>query len=77
MEWQPIETAPKDGSNVLVIEAGNSVPVVAYWDNDMDGGWWGYWQTEQLNPHKPTHWMPLPAPPVAGNESELGTKTPE
>lgn len=56
MEWQPIETAPKDGRDILV----------------MDGDWLtiGWWSGEEwcrqdlhLSLSNPTHWMPLPEPP--------------
>jgi hypothetical protein len=64
--WQPIETAPRDGTNILIVNAsgradwGHNVPRVACWQKD---GWWGYHETEQITPHRATHWMPLPSPP--------------
>ena len=80
-DWQPIETAPKDGTAILVWCPGtvDSVHVsklmVAVWDPDewnaddvrgafrynrYDSGVYGVldWDDE------PTHWMPLPKPPV-------------
>ena len=59
-EWQPIETAPRDGSWVLVHER-QEVPMVARW-------YLGGWQNE--DGYEPaecdiTHWQPLPAPPEA------------
>ena len=62
MEWQPIETAPKRGSILLWNgkEVGEGHPA---WCGD------GYeWAGEghACDP-RPTHWMPLPAPP-AGDE---------
>ncbi|QEL18756.1 hypothetical protein PX52LOC_05793 [Limnoglobus roseus] len=61
--WQPIETAPKDGTEVLLLShpAAMLPPdyAVAYWD-EVDEVW--YWN----KPKRflcPTHWMPLPAPP--------------
>lgn len=60
--WQPIETAPKDGREVLVI-AGQQSPsgryFTAYWD-DFHDGW--YYRAQGFVP-KPTHWMPLPPLP--------------
>ncbi len=65
MMWQPIETAPKDGKPVLLIVKGYQ-PVVGQWDDCA-----GWWYSEDNQPpedwdrltYRPTHWMPLPAPP--------------
>lgn len=66
-DWQPIETAPKDGTQVLV---GRFVPGDKY-DRRIRVDWWhghmkhGYTGFGHFNPiyWPPTHWMPLPAPP--------------
>lgn len=70
MNWQPIETAPKDGRNILVSD-GRLVSIGG-WLTDIDhgaewegqigmAGWWAF----DLGPNndRPTHWMPLPEPP--------------
>ena len=73
--WQPIETAPKDGTRILIYtpKATRQKVQEAYWvtpweDAPEDECWWG-------TPHGPagrgytiltksaTHWMPLPAAP--------------
>jgi hypothetical protein len=70
--WQPIETAPKDGTPVLVARVGGNWsdewPEIASWMKDGYGpGYWtngahdGYGDAEP--PLEPTHWMPLPAMP--------------
>lgn len=68
MEWRPIESAPKDGSDVLVVNDRGIF--VAQWnedgpDNCLDEFWHvrdgKYWH--DLRGMKPTHWMPLPDPP--------------
>jgi len=62
--WQTIDTAPKDGTVILLCGGflSNGKPVV------RTGKWGGVWQvgwkvealeTYQINP---THWMPLPLP---------------
>jgi hypothetical protein len=58
-DWQPIETAPKDGTDILVYD--NGVMFVTSWV-DVDG-WQGWWETGRVEP-PPTHWMPLPDPPT-------------
>ncbi len=77
--WQPIETAPKDGTFVIicvshetrdpVIGEARFLPATRFFDAE----WW--WQgcapeqyincepISQTNFGKPTHWQPLPTPP--------------
>jgi len=67
MNWRPIETAPKDGTEVLVLAVYDDGPpayAVAAWDGEEwrdvgDIGWGGMHGED----NQPTHWMPLPAPP--------------
>jgi hypothetical protein len=59
--WQPIETAPKDGTVVLVYASDYQdlpgfISTIAYHD---DAGWC----VDELRPV--THWMRLPSPPIA------------
>lgn len=62
-EWRDIETAPRDGTHVVVFEP-RKTPVVAYFSQAIEMfsnlGW-------QSTPggcrYNPTHWMPLPSPP--------------
>ncbi len=63
-EWQPIETAPKDGTPFLAFgispgqykfEYGDDIGVTR-WKVGYGGSWSG-------GPAYPTHWMPLPPPP--------------
>lgn len=58
-EWQPIETGPKDGTEVLVYVPRRLGPLYAAASNPTGGQWW----SRNLGDLKPTHWMPLPAPP--------------
>ena len=76
MEWQPIETAPRDARVILYRPTGLHVARVVvgcyrderysdrprpYWTHDLER------MEGKLNAraHQPTHWMPLPAPPEA------------
>lgn len=78
MEWQPIETAPKDGTSILgwSEERGQretkmgkyteGSPGYAKWKDGygpLNSGW--AWDTHHnwLTTWNPTHWMPLPPPP--------------
>lgn len=70
--WQPIESAPKDGTKVLVTnDVEGALILIGYWVQPEDRGrdfcqdedWWHI--THALAGVKPTHWQPLPAPPGA------------
>ncbi|MDR5655007.1 hypothetical protein [Ruixingdingia sedimenti] len=67
--WQPIETAPMDGSSFLAWYPTPPMCVDAW---DVRRTWWapedGRWDTTDMtvdphDPEAPTHWTPLPAPP--------------
>lgn len=67
--WQPIETAPKDGTWILAVQEGYYsegvpfVPSVVYWDSEAKG-----WTEDEYESGEPewalTHWMSLPKNPV-------------
>lgn len=61
MEWQSIETAPKDGAEIIIYDAGWSESGIAHC-------WWdGNWQVvgrEDITRTIPTHWMPIPKAPT-------------
>ena len=65
--WQPIETAPNDGTDILIggdySYAGGVLQ--AYWGHTHRKGdeSWG-WVDMEGDTYNPTHWMPLPAPPT-------------
>jgi len=66
--WQPISTAPKDGTPILAYQP-STVPDeiwigVAAWDTDHGEGW--KIDRYDILEMRPTHWMPLPGPPDAG-----------
>lgn len=80
MTWQPIETAPKDGQTLLLgafNSHGNWRTMRGQWvtqeqiDDYWDDPWFaepGWHETavesETCWGIEPTHWMPLPSPPV-------------
>lgn len=56
MSWQPIESAPKDKTQILVWD---NACIIAYYETALDG-----WRdAQEMFPLEPTHWMPLPEPP--------------
>lgn len=75
-DWQPIETAPKDGTKILGFEPHPTITpkeptfrcVCMRWN---DTKWRGHgrptfaWVTAESGSlvYDPTHWMPLPSPP--------------
>jgi hypothetical protein len=62
MEWQPIETAPKDGTPILIYETTlGPVTYVCFWNSFHE--YWVEAEGEQYSSFNPTHWMPLPEPP--------------
>ena len=62
MEWKPIETAPKDGNEVLGCRAGQKWRQVLGWQWGS-GGYDGWYNSGGRN-YDPTHWMLLPDPPT-------------
>ena len=66
-KWQPIETAPKDGANILALCFEN-YPQVVKWHSEIDYGDEGVsqiWKSVLTDKFViPTHWMPLPDAPV-------------
>jgi len=63
--WQPIETAPRDGTAILA--AWNMLYKAKRWTVQpvvfLYGGWLHSWDEDEELPLEPTHWMPLPQPP--------------
>ena len=69
-EWQPIESAPKDGTYILAMCAGGKQPVITAfkdgeWRNNHYGSREPYWY------YTPLLWQPLPLPPPT-NDTEGG-----
>lgn len=77
-QWQPISTAPKDGTNFLIfttergISTGQMYREAVGYSAEKDAQEWreywtdftvGDWGMEEYRELNPTHWMPLPEPP--------------
>jgi hypothetical protein len=71
-DWQPIETAPKDGTNIILLLRG--WPTVG-WYTDIKhyvhgklsyehSGWKIPWGSFGRDKDEPTHWMPFPPLPA-------------
>jgi hypothetical protein len=56
--WQGIESAPKDGTRVLLWIMPTAIAMPFEWNGER---WMG--DEYPLNMASPTHWMPLPARP--------------
>lgn len=73
--WMPIESAPKDGSAILLYFPHRDLVIRGSWDWQGEGDWesgtqdWCDWNTDddvvlQEDPtYAPTRWMPLPPTP--------------
>ena len=65
IEWQPIETAPKDGTDILVM-TGETMHVVRWINIHGDFDYWAVDDNKHgpftLRGKAPTHWMSLPEP---------------
>ncbi len=74
-EWQKIDSAPRDGTEILITykQCDSWFLHNAFWmEGDgvepEDVGWWSYLLTEVSRTQldgccEPTHWQPLPDPP--------------
>lgn len=68
--WQPIETAPKDGTKVYLHIPGRREPFLSsyadYWDCWLNRYGNGPEYQHSVPGYKyvePTHWFPMPEPP--------------
>jgi uncharacterized protein DUF551 len=85
-DWRPMEDAPKDGSVILgwfpyyaTTAEGGSVFVMR-WDDERycnkpkphwkASGW--VWGVRDQREKQPTHWMPVPDPPVSLSGRDRG-----
>lgn len=78
--WQPMKTAPKDGTVVLVLLDGSDYPHPAYWiagpdsprviGDDAEPGWRMAWDASRVAGHDgPRYWMACPDDPDDGGDA--------
>jgi hypothetical protein len=74
-EWLPIETAPKNGDEVLLFgywlkEIGCDIESAMTAGCFEMGKWFATITDGYACECEPTHWMPLPPPPTSNNETK-------
>lgn len=75
MEWQDIETAPRDGTEILICHAESGTMLVAGWDKRERDDWpWCTADGPSYHRSFASHWMPLPeAPRLSAALNERGS----
>lgn len=77
LEWQPIESAPKDGTSIILYVAWRIVGEARWQGDGHDEGWWwagtdpGDYNADKIS-SQPTHWMALPEPPMSEDQRQQG-----
>lgn len=80
--WQPIETAPRDGTRILLWDARKEIATSGYWQHDIGGHIpdsceppWSFWTPDNHglddwfdDVRGPSHWMPLHPPQKGGRD---------
>lgn len=66
--WQPIETAPKDGTTIIVLDGSCVEPAMWDCEEEVDGGQCWRASDPAWERIQPTHWTPLPPPPTDAKE---------
>jgi len=84
--WRPIETAPKDGTLIVLHVDWERLSVVGYFGPmkhdphdsvDNQHTWRVAWDESRIADgyDAPTHWQPLPPPPISPTPSDTGETT--
>lgn len=65
--WRPIESAPKDGTEILVLGPAHPNDIYYAVAAFVDGRWYDNPEdvAEGWELHPPTHWLPLPQAPTS------------
>jgi len=62
-QWQPISTAPRDGSDVVCYAEphliGGGIILLCWMEYKGVAAWWDF----EMEAWNPTHWMPIPEAP--------------
>lgn len=68
-QWRPIETAPKDGTPILLWNPtwyqDKGGMCVGLWSTVSPAGWYAVEHAMHIDP---THWRPLPPPPKEADD---------
>lgn len=67
-QWQAIETAPRDGTEILLGSAPDQWICLGFYETDGDRGWYrdgSHWTDADSDSVNPTHWKTRPAPPAS------------
>ena len=62
-QWRPIETAPKDGTLILVCTKEGAISMSRWYSLTEKWLWTPFYHWQEL-----AYWMPLPAPPQHGED---------
>ena len=66
--WRGIETAPRDGTPILVAIAGDEFRPMLVQSPRAKSRWHVVGSESRVLTKEPTHWRPLPAPPDGGGD---------
>lgn len=73
-EWQPIDTAPRDGTDILLFcrfDGRDEIKIAKWSDEQTYEGPFGQFRWKEseglIAERIPTHWMPLPVPPIVND----------
>ena len=69
-EWQPIETAPKDGTKFLALMRTSNIEIAFHAEGEYGGFRVDSYAPPMINKDWMTHWMPLPKPPALGEKTD-------
>ncbi len=65
VEWRDIKDAPRDGTEFLALDATGAMYRLGWERESADEGYWiAHCGQPVVEPPSPTHWQPLPAPPL-------------